>query len=94
MTDATYKLVYEGFPIITIGTVNKEKCFHPFGLAVCSDETLTEFSFVFPVGDRVVLTKKECREFLENLNNSKISDFDEYMMSITRLHIIKINLLT
>jgi hypothetical protein len=47
-----------------------------------------------PVGDRVELKKKECREFLENLNNSKIVDFDEYMLSTSRLNIIKINILT
>ena len=47
ISDATYKLVFEGFPVMTVGTVDKNKSFHPFGLAVCSDEQQDDFRFLF-----------------------------------------------
>ncbi|CAF3850379.1 unnamed protein product [Rotaria sp. Silwood1] len=36
--DATYKLVWQGFPVLVIGTTDFNKAFHPFGLAICSYE--------------------------------------------------------
>ena len=36
--DATYKLVWQGFPVLVIGTSDLDRHFHSFGLAVCSDE--------------------------------------------------------
>ncbi|CAF1531286.1 unnamed protein product, partial [Rotaria sordida] len=34
--DATYKLIWQGFPALIIGTTDLKKVFHPFGLAICS----------------------------------------------------------
>lgn len=45
--DATYKLIYQGFPVIQFGTTDREKHFHPFGLAITSNETHEDFRFVF-----------------------------------------------
>lgn len=46
-TDATYKLVWQGFPIIIVGTSDRENTFHPFALAVMKGETTQDFEFVF-----------------------------------------------
>ena len=47
LADATYKLVLEGYPCITVGTTDKQKSFHPFGLAICFNEKDEDFKFVF-----------------------------------------------
>ena len=47
MADATYKLVHEGYPVLTIGTTDKSKQFHPFGLAITYDEQTEDFEFIF-----------------------------------------------
>ncbi|CAF2821308.1 unnamed protein product [Rotaria sp. Silwood2] len=45
--DATYKLVWQGFPVLVIGTTDFNKAFHPFGLAICSNEKTKDFEFIF-----------------------------------------------
>ncbi|CAF1299447.1 unnamed protein product [Rotaria sordida] len=45
--DATYKLVWQGFPVLIVGTTDFNKAFHPFGLAVCSNEKTKDFEFIF-----------------------------------------------
>ncbi|CAF1008423.1 unnamed protein product [Brachionus calyciflorus] len=47
LSDATYKLTYGNFPILTGGTTDKNKTLHPFGLAVCKTEQDVDFSFYF-----------------------------------------------
>ncbi|CAF4755873.1 unnamed protein product, partial [Rotaria sp. Silwood2] len=44
--DATYKLVWQGFPILIVGTTDLNKSFHPFGLAICSNEKTNDFAFI------------------------------------------------
>ena len=36
--DATYKLIWHGFPVLIVGTTDMKKVFHPFGLDICSNE--------------------------------------------------------
>ncbi|CAF1449502.1 unnamed protein product [Adineta ricciae] len=45
--DATYKLVWQGFPVLIVGTTDLNKVFHPFGMAVCSNEKTKDFQFIF-----------------------------------------------
>jgi len=45
--DATYKLIWQGFPVLVIGTTDLNKAFHPFGLAICSNEQTKDFEFIF-----------------------------------------------
>ena len=45
--DATYKLVWQGYPIIIIGTTDLDRHFHAFGLGVCTNETTADFNFIF-----------------------------------------------
>jgi hypothetical protein len=47
LADATYKLIDEGFPVLTIGTTDRDKHFHPFGLAVCTNEDEHDFFYMF-----------------------------------------------
>jgi hypothetical protein len=45
--DATYKLLWLGFPVLVVGTTDKVKRFHPFGIGVTSTETCVDFAFIF-----------------------------------------------
>jgi hypothetical protein len=45
--DATYKLVWEGMPVMIVGTSDMDRHFHPFGISVCSNETTSDFTFIF-----------------------------------------------
>lgn len=46
-TDATYKLNWQGFPVLLIGTTDSNRKFHPFGVAVCTNERSEDFEFIF-----------------------------------------------
>ena len=46
-TDATYKLTWQGYPVLLVGTSDADKVFHPFALAVTKGETTTDFTFLF-----------------------------------------------
>jgi hypothetical protein len=46
-TDATYKLNWQGYPVLTIGFSDKNRTFHPIGIAVTFQETAEDFSFIF-----------------------------------------------
>lgn len=45
--DATYKVNWNGFPLMVIGTVDRNKKFHPLVYACCSSETTADFEFIF-----------------------------------------------
>jgi hypothetical protein len=45
--DATYKLLWQGFPVLIVGTTDMDKHFHPFGLSVCTNEKKEDFKFLF-----------------------------------------------
>jgi hypothetical protein len=45
--DATYKLVWQGFPVLVIGTTDESRQFHCFGMGVCTDEKTDDFKFLF-----------------------------------------------
>jgi hypothetical protein len=45
--DATYKLVWQGFPVLVIGTTDESRQFHCFGMGVCTDEKTEDFKFLF-----------------------------------------------
>lgn len=46
-TDATYKLIWQGFPVIIIGTTDANRKFHPFGVMVSTNERSEDFEFIF-----------------------------------------------
>ena len=45
--DATYKLVWNGSPVLINGHTDMDKKFHPIGLAICKHERGEEFEFIF-----------------------------------------------
>jgi len=45
--DATYKLLWQGFPVLIVGTTDLDRHFHAFGMSVCSNETTHDFRFLF-----------------------------------------------
>lgn len=46
-TDATYKLMWQGYPVLMVGTTDADHVFHPFALAVTKGETEEDFAFIF-----------------------------------------------
>ncbi|RNA32158.1 hypothetical protein BpHYR1_024800, partial [Brachionus plicatilis] len=46
-TDSTYKLVWNGYKVLLVGSCDREKKFHPFGIAVTMCEKNQDFEFLF-----------------------------------------------
>ena len=45
--DATYKLIWQGNPVLIIGITDTKNQFHPILIAVCSNETHNDYHFIF-----------------------------------------------
>lgn len=45
--DATYKIIWQGFPLLLVGTTDLHRSFHPFGVAICTSEQQKDFEFIF-----------------------------------------------
>lgn len=45
--DTTYKLIWEGFPVLLVGTTDQERHFHLSGITVASNEKTEDFRFLF-----------------------------------------------
>ena len=45
--NATYKLIWQGYPVLMVGTTDKQCAFHPFGFALCINEQTNDFEFIF-----------------------------------------------
>lgn len=45
--DATYKLLWQGFPVLIVGTTDYNKKFHLIGVAVSMNEKEEDFEFLF-----------------------------------------------
>lgn len=45
--DATYKLNWQGYLVMVIGTSDRNNVFYKFGIAVCKGETANDFAFIF-----------------------------------------------
>jgi len=46
-TDAPYKLTWQGYPILLVGTSDAAKVFHTYAAAVTKRETAADFKFLF-----------------------------------------------
>ena len=46
-TDATYKLIWQGYPLILVGTTDMDKKFHPYGMLLTKHEASQDFAFMF-----------------------------------------------
>ena len=47
LADATYNLIIKNFPVLTVGTSDRNKAMHPFGLAVTSHEDEHDYFYLF-----------------------------------------------
>lgn len=45
--DGTYKMVWQGFPLIVIGTTDRTRKFVLAGIAICPGETSDDYKFAF-----------------------------------------------
>jgi hypothetical protein len=45
--DATYNLIEEKFPVLTVGTTDQDLHFHPFGMGISNHEEGEDFCFMF-----------------------------------------------
>lgn len=45
--DSTYKLNWNGFPLTILGTIDRNKKFHPIAFACTTNETMDDYAFVF-----------------------------------------------
>src|SRR5690606_7853637 len=45
--DATYKLTWEGFPVLVVGVTDANRSFHPVCVSISSNETTASFQFIF-----------------------------------------------
>lgn len=45
--DGTYKLIWQGYPVLMVGTSDCDRKYHPFGLIVSTNETAQDYEFVF-----------------------------------------------
>ncbi|CAF1036165.1 unnamed protein product [Brachionus calyciflorus] len=47
VVDSTYKIIFQGYPLMIAGTVDFDKHFHPLAVAICTRETKDDFEFLF-----------------------------------------------
>lgn len=52
--DGTYKIVWEGFPLVVVGTIDRIKRFHMIGMCLTSNERESEYEFVFKTLSKAV----------------------------------------
>lgn len=45
--DATYNLTWHGYPFMVLGTIDKNKKLHPLCFALCTNETTSDYKFIF-----------------------------------------------
>ena len=45
--DTTYKLIWQGFPVLVVGTTDLQRHFHPVSVYLCSNESTEDFIFIF-----------------------------------------------
>lgn len=46
-SDGTYKLIWQNYPVLQLGTTDLYKKYHPFGIAVCTRELTKDYTFIF-----------------------------------------------
>jgi hypothetical protein len=46
-TDGTHKCVWQGYKVLLVGTIDRTKAFHPFGVGITTGETEFDYKFIF-----------------------------------------------
>lgn len=55
-TDGTYKMNWQGYPVLQIGATDKHRSYHKFGIAVCTNERASDYEFIFAAVKNAVKT--------------------------------------
>ena len=55
-SDGTYKLIYQGFPILMIGTTDFNREYHPYGIMVTKHENEEDYEYLFSTLKNLVFT--------------------------------------
>ncbi|RNA28912.1 hypothetical protein BpHYR1_040067, partial [Brachionus plicatilis] len=84
--DATYKLIWQGFPVLMIGTTDRQKHFHPFGICISTNETGDDFRFLFESLKKVVFDVMQL-QYSSQIKHSLIFLKRERVMCIA--HVIR-----
>ena len=53
-SDATYKFIFQGFPILQIGTTDFNRQYHPYGVMVTKHENEEDYEYMFNALKRIV----------------------------------------
>ena len=90
--DATYKLVWEGFPVLIVGVSDKNKIFHPVGMALTYGETEKDFSFMFQLlkentDHHPSILIADCSEAITNAFRSAFGD--DFTRVFCSFHVLK-----
>ena len=46
-TDGTYKLNFQGFPVLMVGTVDHERQYHPYGILITKTVNAEDYKYMF-----------------------------------------------
>ena len=46
-SDGTYKLIWQGYPVLMSGTIDRDRKYHPAGICVAITETQVDYAFFF-----------------------------------------------
>ncbi|GBP97568.1 hypothetical protein EVAR_103638_1 [Eumeta japonica] len=65
-TDATYKLIWQGFPVLVCGTTDRNRKFHPLCVTIPSNEQKEDFKLMFQG------LKDKIQEIFESSWNPKV----------------------
>lgn len=63
--DATYKLIYEGYPVLLVGITDMNRSFHPCGIAITCSEKSEDYAFLFKSWKISVKFTCTCSDFLK-----------------------------
>jgi hypothetical protein len=66
-TDGTYKLLWQGFPVLLLGSSDATRAFHTVGLAVVTQERHNDYAFLFK-SIQIARNKLNLPPILESIN--------------------------
>jgi len=93
--DATYKLVWQGYPVLLAGTTDRSRVFHPFALAITKSKSTEDFQFLFAAIHNAHLDWAPCillADGSEAITNAFIAVFGEPLVRLMCYFHVKENI--
>jgi len=84
IADGTYKVIWQKHTLITAGTTDKSKAWHPFGVMPTKRE-----NYCMPAGEETQLSSRDCRKYFNIIDQISWTKFDEYVYHIGTLYFVK-----